>query len=325
MRRVSQQKRYRSPLWKLEGVDGVDFVRCRICGDHRRVISGRHLSKHGTDRETYMEEYDLSPDELIAKDFRRLQSSRREYRPYGKKDWIAAIKNIYKRDGNVFAGYLQDKHPHLYDQGVWIFGGWDNALRAAGFNPERMRIRRIWDQEKILKEIRRMRDQNLPLYASYVKKNHAKVFDGALREYGSWNNTLVAAGITNKEIPRKTRLGVLRELREAVESRSAISQELRSQLAYYFGSLRNAKFELKTNARFLRCWSKRKIITVLTQMHRTKQKLDYASARRDFPALVSAAEAYCGSWGNALYAAGIDPNLYFVHHTWRKPNVNFKR
>jgi hypothetical protein len=25
-----------------------------ICGDHRRVISGRHLSKHDTDRETYM-------------------------------------------------------------------------------------------------------------------------------------------------------------------------------------------------------------------------------------------------------------------------------
>ncbi len=26
---------------------------------------------------------------------------------------------------------------------------------------------------------------------------------------------------------------------------------------------------------------------------------------------MSAAEAYFGSWGKALYAAGIDPNLYF--------------
>ena len=54
----------------LGGDEGIDFVRCRICGDHRRVISGRHLSKHDTDRETYMEEYDLTPDELIAKAFR---------------------------------------------------------------------------------------------------------------------------------------------------------------------------------------------------------------------------------------------------------------
>jgi len=32
----------------------------------------------------------------------------------------------------------------------------------------------------------------------------------------------------------------------------------------------------------------------------------------------SAAEAYFGNWGKALYAAGIDPNDYFVRHTRRK-------
>jgi hypothetical protein len=50
--------------------------------------------------------------------------------------------------------------------------------------------------------------------------------------------------------------------------------------------------------------------------------LAYASARREVPARVSAAEAHFGSWGKALYAAGIDPNLYFVHHTWRKRRVS---
>jgi len=136
----------------IDGDEGIDFVRCRICGDHRRVISGRHLSKHDTDRETYMEEYDLSPDELIAKAFRIIQSSRRGYHPYGKRDWINAVKKIHKQGESVFAGDLQDKYPHLYRQGVWIFGDWDKALRAAGFDPERMRIRRFWDQETIIKK-----------------------------------------------------------------------------------------------------------------------------------------------------------------------------
>src|SRR5262249_19027267 len=86
---------------RLDGDEGIDFVRCRICGDHRRVISGRHLSKHDTDRETYMEEYDLTPDELIAKDFRVIQSSRRGYYPNGKKEWIAAVKNVYEKDGKI--------------------------------------------------------------------------------------------------------------------------------------------------------------------------------------------------------------------------------
>src|SRR5262245_1012562 len=78
----------------LGGDEGIDFVRCRICGDHRRVISGRHLSKHDTDRETYMEEYDLTPDELIAKNFRAIQSSRRGFYPHGKgKEEIESQKD----------------------------------------------------------------------------------------------------------------------------------------------------------------------------------------------------------------------------------------
>ena len=125
-------------------------------------------------------------------------------------------------------------------------------------------------------------------------------------------------------IPRKTRFGLLRELRDAVESRSNIPQALRSEIAYYFGSLRNAKVALKTDAKLLGGWSKRKIVTVLAQKHRSKEKLNYATGRRDFPAFVSAAEAYFGSWGKALHAAGIDPNLYFVHHTWRKQGASEK-
>ena len=83
--------------------DGVQFVRCRVCRAHLRVISGRHLSKHDTDRETYMEEYRLSPDELSAKDFRMIMSSRKGYHPYGKRDWVDAIRKLYKRNNMIFA------------------------------------------------------------------------------------------------------------------------------------------------------------------------------------------------------------------------------
>jgi hypothetical protein len=100
-----------------------------------------------------MEDYHLTPDELVAKAFRVIQSSRRGYYLHDKSDWIAAVKKVYKRDGKVFAKYLQDKYPHLYRQGVWIFGDWDKALRVAGFDPEHMRIHRFWDQETIIKKI----------------------------------------------------------------------------------------------------------------------------------------------------------------------------
>jgi hypothetical protein len=38
-------------------------------------------------------------------------------------------------------------------------------------------------------------------------------------------------------------------------------------------------------------------------MHRSKEKLNYGNVGREFPALLSAAEAYFGSWGKALSAA----------------------
>jgi hypothetical protein len=95
-------------------------------------------------------------------------------------------------------------------------------------------------------------------------------------------------------------------------------QALKSKAEYYFGSLRKAVAALKKDRRLSHGWNKPKILKVLSLMHRSKKDLTYAGARRTVPALVSAAEAYFGSWGKALFAAGIDPNLYFVHHTWRK-------
>ena len=77
-----------------------------------------------------MEEYGLSQDEPIATDSRQLHSSRRDYRPYSKRDWIAAIKKGYKRDEQVFAGFLQEKHQQLYHQGTWLFGNWDKYLKT---------------------------------------------------------------------------------------------------------------------------------------------------------------------------------------------------
>jgi len=74
------------------------------------------------DRETYMEEYHLTSDELIAKDFRVLQSSRRGYSPHGKSEWIAATKTFYEKHGKVFAKYLQRRSPHLYRQGAGFLG-----------------------------------------------------------------------------------------------------------------------------------------------------------------------------------------------------------
>jgi hypothetical protein len=208
MQRITQQQSRRIRT----KAEDLNFVRCRICGKPLRVIGGRHLSTHGTDRETYMQQYRLSPDQLCSKTFRVNHSSRNDYCAHNKREWVIAIKKVHKQHGQIFAGYLQDNLPHLYNQGVWLFGSWDNALCAAGFTPEKMRLWAFWDQAKLIRQIQTLRKRRLPLYAKYVLDNHKKLFSAALRQFGSWEKALIAAGIEIPKYAYGSRLGILRAL-----------------------------------------------------------------------------------------------------------------
>ena len=118
--------------------------------------------------------------------------------------------------------------------------------------------------------------------------------------------------------------GYLRALDDALHGQSTtdIPAPLKSSAIYYFGSLQKASVAAKRE----RATSpKGRITTALSRMHRRKQPLVYTKARRDHLPLVRAAEKQFGSWGKALYAAGIDPNLYYVRHKWREPIVTHKR
>ena len=152
-----------------------------------------------------------------------------------------------------------------------------------------------------------LREKGVPLYPAYVLKHYPALFSAALRIFGSWANALIAAGLEVRDSPHDGRRGVLRALRDALEQHSEndLPEKLKLHAAYYFGSLRKAKAALKTDHRLLAGWSKAKIIAMIIQRHRSGKPLDYAAVRRDNPRLVSAAEAYFGSWGNALHAAGI--------------------
>jgi hypothetical protein len=270
-----------------------------------------------------MEQYRLSPDQLIANEFRLIQSSRNGYRAYGKKDWLAALKSIHEKSGNIFAGHLQKKYPHIYLQGVWIYGNWDKALCAAGFSPRTMRKRNRWDGKSIIRQIQAMHKKRLPLYAKAVMKKHSGLFSSAIHEFGSWPNALVQSGVTKKPRAKrlyKSRWSLLNQLGDALYDRpkSTIPEALKLEAEHYFGSLDNA-IAAQRQEKNLPGWNRPKVIAALSELHRSKKNLAYPAMCRDNVALLSAGEKHFGSWGKALYAAGIDPSLYFVHHTWRKP------
>jgi hypothetical protein len=83
---------------------------------------------------------------------------------------------------------------------------------------------------------------------------------------------------------------MLRTLPDALEmgSKKDPPQTLRDEAGYYFGSLQNAQRALKNDPK-LRVPDKEKIITLLSPMHRSGDRLGYATVRHDAPALLSAA------------------------------------
>jgi hypothetical protein len=286
----------------LTGTEGVDFVSCRICGDRRRVISGRHLSKHDTDRKAYMEEYELSPDELVAKDFRVIQSGRDAYQPYSKSQWITAIRKFYRQNGTVWASDLQHSTlQHLYNQGVWFFGDWYSAIAAAGLNPDKLGMHTFWDKDRVIVEIQKRKRNRLPLFPVYVMKTHPELFSAANRHYGSWAKAVGASGL--KHLKLRSGLDALCELRDAMESGQPISKPLIAELEYYFGSVDQAKHMLTADGRLGNRWSRKKVLKMISEQANGDTK--GITMWRKNPALFSAARKRFGTWREAVKAAGV--------------------
>ena len=128
-----------------------------------------------------------------------------------------------------------------------------------------MRLRAYWEVERVLTKIRFLREKGAPLYPAYAIKHYAALFSAALRNFGSWRNTLLRAGIEVPDAVHGGRFGVLRALRDALEqhSENALSEKLKLHAAYYFGSLQKGKAAMRTDRRLSAGWSKAKVVAAV--------------------------------------------------------------
>ena len=74
------------------------------------------------------------------------------------------------------------------------FGSWDNALRAAGLDPARVRRYESWSREKIVQRIKRRAAEGRPLNSKAMQQDDSKLFNAALNYFGAWEKALRAAG-----------------------------------------------------------------------------------------------------------------------------------
>ena len=132
--------------------------------------------------------------------------------------------------------------------GVRLFGSWDAALRAAGLDPVRIRrYRKPWTKNTVIQAIRvKHRGGDALAYTTVVP---GSLRQAGIRFFGSWNATLLAAGLnpakirlyrtrckpwtaptTLAEIRRKHRMG------EALNTHNISPYSLRLSGVRFFGS-----------------------------------------------------------------------------------------
>jgi len=107
-----------------------------------------------------------------------------------------------------------------------LFGSWDRALHAAGLDADDVSIYRRWDRNTILFELKARRQDDAPLNSGAVQKDEPGLHAAAVRHFGSYDESLRAAGIDPgqvRERKRWTRDDVVAGLKRAARRGQSVS------------------------------------------------------------------------------------------------------
>lgn len=81
--------------------------------------------------------------------------------------------------------------------------GWPEAVSLAGVSYDRFRKKKsqgYWDNEKIIHEIKKIKEKGEPLNSKYALDNYRALHQASFKHLGSWNNALIACDINPKEV-----------------------------------------------------------------------------------------------------------------------------
>lgn len=209
-----------------------------------------------------------------------------------------------------------------------FFGGWRQAIMAAGYDPKVVcKRKRKWTKETILQRIRELYEAGEDLSHSAAKRNHQYLVVVAINKnfFGSWRKAIEAAGLDYEKISKHeywSKERICQRIRELYEQGEPLSHEeakrhhgalvSAASSPRYFGSwgaaIRAAGLDYD-KIRKINRWNKEKIIERIKQLHAAGQDVSLTNMRRlGQRGLIDAAcrEENFGSWEAALRAAGIE-------------------
>lgn len=117
------------------------------------------------------------------------------YRKWDREQVIWELKARQKEHEPLNSGALQRADPSLHAAAVRYFGGYDDALRAAKIDPEKVRERRNWQRADVVRHLKAAAKGKPSLSEAQVRREHPAMHGAAVRIFGSFAAACEAAKV----------------------------------------------------------------------------------------------------------------------------------
>jgi len=192
------------------------------------------------------------------------------------------------------------------DQGLYAaarrhWGGWPEALQAAGIETKRLRR---WSRQAVIAALLDWQARGLSF--SRVWAEDRGLYDTAVRIFGSWDKTLDFLGVPERPKRKWTRQRVIAELQawygRSGEKHRNVTPALSHAAANLFGGLYEAMEAAGVQPKNGR-WTDRRVIETIQDRYVQGQPIQFVGFGD--PALAGAAQRRFGGWLEAVTAAGL--------------------
>ena len=116
------------------------------------------------------------------------------YRAWDRNSVIFELKSRAQNGEPLNSGGLQKDDPGLHAAAIRYFGTYPAALRAARFNPSRLRERRTWDKQTVTQSLKAAQKRG-SISDSQLRRSDPGLYGAAIRLFGSLNAAVRAAGM----------------------------------------------------------------------------------------------------------------------------------
>lgn len=325
-------------------MDLDDRIQCQICGRFFASLVTHLTRRHKITVEEYKLQYNVR--RVMSEAVRYQLGLNAVERGWGTRAWtderiLQAIRALAAAGQCLAISRVTRDHERIVGVAASRFGSWAEAVKAAGFDYEEVRLKLLWTRQDVREEIELRWREGQPVNFASVHDEDRCLVEAGGRLYGSWDRALEAAGLDPAEI-RQTPVGrswtkdeILNEIDRLRKAGQDLTPMAIKQVAFTLYSAANRHFGGWTQAleklglKKEDCytvpadrWTRERVLEEIRAEHAAGRSLAISDVQSRLPALDNAVNRFFpGAWRTALAEAGLDPDLHLKQEQWSRERV----